>query len=135
MKNTPHPSRDESQALKSPYFERLTKPLEACSFQSMPSTAITEQDWRDHCYIEQLVANGQTDVRFEIHANPEPDDPSTLYFVEVFDWITGERIDSHYSQDGYSEVEAYRTVQDIPDIEERWNMYAEEEARERMMGR
>lgn len=64
------------------------------------------------------------DFRFEITRNPEPDDPSTLYFVEVFAVPSGERLESFTTSDPYGAVEAAREAQAIP-FEERMALYAD----------
>lgn len=77
------------------------------------------------------------DFRFEIVVNPEPDDPSNLHFVTQIATFDGEdagEIDSWTSEDGYAAVEAARIAQAYT-LEERWEMDAEREAHDRLMGR
>lgn len=87
-------------------------------------TDITTQDWNDYCYMRQLEERGEQDIRFEIEKNPEPDDPSNLYFVRVFDWRTGKELESYTTDDPYAGVEAAREAQEYT-LEQRFDMYAE----------
>lgn len=67
------------------------------------------------------------DFRFEIDQNPEPDDPSNLYFVEqiaTFDGFDMGVIESFTTNDPWSAVEAAREAQAYS-LEERFDMYAE----------
>lgn len=81
-------------------------------FGAMQSTATEEAQVPD------------TDFRFEITVNPEPDDPSTTHFVEVFGVPSGERLEAFTTGDPYGAVEAAREAQAIP-FEERMALYAD----------
>jgi hypothetical protein len=63
------------------------------------------------------------DFRFVINRNPEPDDPSTLYFItqiETFDGYDLDVIDSWTCEDPWGAVEAAREAQAYT-LEERWS--------------
>lgn len=51
------------------------------------------------------------DVRFEIEANPEPDDPTCTHFVQIIGLESGEVLERHVTGDPYGMVEAYRENQ------------------------
>jgi hypothetical protein len=78
-----------------------------------------------------LIADTEPeDFRFEITANPEPDDPSSLYYVRQIAlpgaaWHVETVIDEFVTGDPYGLVEAARERQAIPDLEERLAYYAE----------
>jgi len=101
----------------------------------MAQTIITTQDEADLLagrYETRERPADPGDYRFDIKPNPEPDDPSNLYFVRVIN-DQGEVVAAHYAQDPYAEVEAFRETQ-IYSLEERWEMQAEREAYDRAMG-
>lgn len=56
-----------------------------------------------------------SDFRFEITANPEPDDPMSTHLVEIFDVETGKLLERHITGDPYGMVEAAREVQEAQD--------------------
>jgi hypothetical protein len=76
--------------------------------------------------IGPKIANGDfdNDFRFVITANPEPDDPASLYFVSMIATPSQKVIESFTTDDPYSAVEAAREVQAFPDPEEREAYYA-----------
>lgn len=101
----------------------------------MASTIITTQDEADLLagrYERRERPADPGDFRFDIQLNPEPDDPSNLYFVRMID-DRGKVVDSYTSDDPYAAVEAFRETQ-IYSLEERWEMRAEREAYDRAMG-
>ena len=79
------------------------------------------------------------DFRFEVHANPEPDDPSNLYYIAqiaTFDGQDAGVIDAWTTDAPYAAVEAAREAQEYT-LEERLGPYGlewEREQRDRMNG-
>lgn len=94
------------------------------------SATITTADWADYQYMRFLDDTGAEDFRYEITANPEPDDPASMYFVARFDWRTGAEIEAFTTDDPYRDVEAARLSQRHPyggpDHDERLHMDADE---------
>jgi hypothetical protein len=70
------------------------------------------------------------DFFFVIEANPEPDEPANLYFVDVAARGSGRVIDSYTASDPYAGVASAREAQAYS-LEERWEMEVEREAQER----
>lgn len=69
------------------------------------------------------------DVRFEITANPEPDQPGDEYLLEVIElpgpvWHVETVIDSFFTSDPGGFIEAWRERQAMPDLETRLAHYA-----------
>lgn len=80
-----------------------------------------------------MLNPGDRDVRFEIEANPEPDDPASTHFLAVVCNDTDEVLETHILGDPYGFVEAYREAEAYT-LEERLGPFGlafqrEEEAR------
>ena len=69
------------------------------------------------------------DVFFEVEANPEPDDPSNLYYVQMAARGSGRVIESFTAQDPYGYVGAFRESQSTS-LEERLGEFGTEWERE-----
>lgn len=76
----------------------------------------------------------EMDFRYEIVRNPEPDQPSDLFFVTVHETRDGEDtgvvLERFSTDDPYRDVEAARYAQAVP-LEQRWAEDAERERGER----
>jgi hypothetical protein len=99
----------------------------------MTSTVITTRDWDDYQYMRQLDDQGADDFRYVIKANPEPDQPSDMYSVEIFDWKTGASLERFTTDDPGRDVEASREAQEF-DFEERMERAYERECDYRLNG-
>lgn len=73
-----------------------------------------------------LALDDRIDFRFDITRNPEPDQASDMFFVEVIATYYGEdygTVERFTTDDPYSAVEAARIAQAYPDLEERDDFY------------
>jgi hypothetical protein len=71
-----------------------------------------------------LALEDRIDFRFT--RNPEPDQPSDMFFVEVIATYYGEDaglVERFTTDDPYAAVEAARIAQQYPDLEEREDFY------------
>jgi hypothetical protein len=73
-----------------------------------------------------LALDDRIDFRFDITRNPEPDQASDMFFVEVIATYYGEDaglVERFTTDDPGSAVEAARIAQAYPDMEEREGVY------------
>lgn len=83
-------------------------------------------DGYDPVGLAKRLADGEFDhdFRFEYVANPEPDQPSDMYFISRFATPSQQELESFTTDDPGREIGAARYCQTVP-LEERWAADAE----------